>query len=362
MMRLAGCVLLCTALAGAAVAAAPGGGATNAAAFEFAVMRHAFTGSDGDEELKRAVARADKDRPAFVIAAGIKSEAEACSDKLYLQRKTLLNKSDRPLVLVLTGADWAGCRNSAGRSNALDRLNRIREIYFDGQESLGQRKLDVNRQSTITKFRSYAENAYWERGGVLFATINLPAPNNHFLSEAGRNSEYEDRFVANRAWLQRLFGMARRRQLDGIVLVSDGDIKAHVEPGFSLLAGFSTKQDGFAETRKLVVTLAEKYPGKVLLIDTAERVPVPKSEEPPVGELAWRGNLGHVTLTGEWNAVRVEPGSKTLFALQAAPHGKDEKNGKAEKGGKADDDGRGARKDGGQSKAPGARKDKAPAA
>ncbi len=361
MMRLAGCVLLCTVLAGAAVAAKPGGGAPAAEAFEFAVVRHTFSGTDGDDELKRAVAHADQARPAFVIAAGIKSAQEGCSDKLYLQRKTLLNKSDRPLVLVLTGADWIGCRNSAGRSNALDRLNRIREIYFDGQESLGQRKLDLNRQSTSTKFRSYAENAYWERGGVLFATINLPAQNNHFLSEAGRNSEYEDRFVANRAWLQRLFGMARRRQLDGIVLVSDGDLKAHVEPGFSLLAGFSTKQDGFAETRKLVVALAEKYPGKVLLIDTAERPPAPKNEEAAVGTLTWRGNLGHVTLTGEWNAVRVEPGSKTLFALQAAGHGKDEKHGKAEKG-KADDDGRGARKDGGQPKVPGARTDKAPAA
>lgn len=363
MMRLAGCVLLCTVLAGAAVAARPDG-VKAAEAFEFAVVRHTFSGMDGDDELKRAVAHADLARPAFVIAAGIKSAQEGCSDKLYLQRKTLLNKSDRPLVLVLTGADWIGCRNSAGRSNALDRLNRIREIYYDGQESLGQRKLDLNRQSTITKFRSYAENAYWERGGVLFATINLPAQNNHFLSEAGRNSEYEDRFVANRAWLQRLFGMARRRQLDGIVLVSDGDIKAHVEPGFSLLAGFSTKQDGFAETRKLVAALAEKYTGKVLLIDTAERPPAPKSEEPPVGALTWRGNLGHVTLTGEWNAVRVEPGSKTLFALQAAGHGKDEKHGKDDKHGKAekgkaDDDGRGVRKDGGQSKVPGAR---APAA
>jgi len=285
-------------------------------AFDFAVIGHNFPSESGDDDLRRTIARADKAKPAFVIAAGIKSAGEPCSDKLYLQRKAMLNKSDHPLMLVLAGADWTDCRNSAGRSNALERLNRIREIYFDGRDSLGERKLELNRQSTITKFRSYAENAYWEKGSVLFATINLPANNNHFLSEAGRNSEYEDRFVANRAWLQRLFSMAKRRKLTGIVLFSDGDIKAHVEQGFSLLAGFSSKQDGFGDTRKLVRTLAEKYTGKVLLVDTARRPAAVEGEAPP-GTLTWRGNLAHVTLTGEWNAVRVEPGNAMLFSLQA---------------------------------------------
>ena len=290
-------------------------------AFDFAVIGHTFPGESGDDDLRRTIAQADKAKPAFVIAAGIKSAGEPCSDKLYLQRKAMLNKSDQPLVLVLAGADWTDCRNSAGRSNALERLNRIREIYFDGRDSLGERRLELNRQSTITKFRSYAENAYWEKGGVLFATINLPANNNHFLSEAGRNSEYEDRFVANRAWLQRLFSMAKRRKLTGIVLFSDGDMKAHVEQGFSLLAGFSSKQDGFGDTRKLVRTLAEKYTGKVLLVDTARRTAAVEGETPS-GTLTWRGNLGHVTLTGEWNAVRVEPGNAALFAL--AEGGKDD--------------------------------------
>ncbi|WEF33352.1 hypothetical protein [Pseudoduganella chitinolytica] len=349
-MRQAGTrMLLAAALLGAALAgarAAPAGPSSDDP-FEFVVIGHTFPGESGDDDLKRTIARADKARPAFVIAAGIKSASEACSDKLYQQRRTLLNKSDRPLMVVLASGDWTDCRNSAGRSNALERLNRIRELYFDSRESLGERKLELNRQSTITKFRSYAENAYWERGGVLFATINLPANNNHYLTEAGRNSEYEDRFVANRAWLQRLFGMAKRRKLAGLVLFSDGDLRAHVEQGFSLLAGFSAKQDGFADTRKLVRTLAEKYPGKVLLVDTARPPADPagaKGAEPP-GTLTWRGNLGHVTLTGEWNAVRVEPDTAGLFTLIRDSHPaeggrgeakKAEKTEKADKPGKAE--------------------------
>lgn len=337
--------LMAAALLGAALGSARAAPASPAGdgPFEFVVIGHNFAGDTGDDELKRTIVRADKAKPAFVVAAGIKSASEACSDKLYQQRKALLNKSDRPLMLVLAAGDWTDCRNSAGRSNALERLNRIRELYFDSRESLGERKLELNRQSTITKFRSYAENAYWERGGVLFATINLPANNNHYLSEAGRNSEYEDRFVANRAWLQRLFGMAKRRKLAGLVLFSDGDLRAHLEQGFSLLAGFSARQDGFAETRKLVRTLADKYPGKVLLVDTARPASEATAKETEAaGILTWRGNLGHVTLAGEWNAVRVEPGSAQLFALEpdsAPPYtgkGEPKKADKGDKPGKAE--------------------------
>ncbi|TWI47584.1 hypothetical protein IP92_02644 [Pseudoduganella flava] len=322
MKRAAGlaCLLLC-AVAGAVAAAAPAQARSGndrkpgEKDFTFAVIAHTFPGESGDEDLKRTIERADKEKPAFVVAAGIKSAGEPCSDKLYLQRRALLNKSDQPLILVLTGADWTQCRNSAGRSNAIERLNRIREIYFDGHDTLGARKFDLNRQSAIPKFRSYAENGYWEMKGVLFATVNLPARNNHYLIEAGRNSEYEDRLVANRAWLQRLFSLAKRRKLAGLVLFSDGDVRAHVEQGFSLLEGFSTKHDGFAEPRRLIRTLAEKYPGKVLLVD-ANREPAAKGEA-PAGTVTWRGNVGHVTLAGEWNEIRVMPDGEPLFTLNA---------------------------------------------
>ena len=301
-------LLLAGALLAAAARAAPAGGE----AFDIAVVGHTFPDELGDADLKRTIARADREKPAFVIAVGIKSADEPCSDRLYLQRKGLLNKSDQPLVLVLTGDDWTGCRNSAGRSNAIERLNRIREIYYDGQEALGRRKLDLNRQSTITKFRSYAENAYWEMHGVLFATINLPARNNHYLLEAGRNSEYEDRLVANRFWLNRLFAIARRDQLEAVVLFSEGDLKALSQPtGLrALLRRAVPDNDGFAETRRHVMALAQKFRGKVLLVDTAG---LAKGVKPAI---EWRGNVGHLSAGAGALEVAVDPANKTLFKLE----------------------------------------------
>jgi hypothetical protein len=216
------------------------------------------------------------------------------------------------MVVSLAGSDWSACLNSAGRSNAIERLNRLREVFYVDSESLGARKLQVTRLSSTAKFRSYAENSHWEYGKVLFATINLPANNNHYRPEAGRNSEFEDRLVANRAWLHRLFTLAERQKMQGLVLFSDGDAGVTAEEGFSLLSSFQTKQDGFAEVRKQIRGMAEKYKGKVLLID-AQPVQQGAQGEPAI---QWRENVGHVTMTSDWAEVHVTPGAAALFSIK----------------------------------------------
>lgn len=283
--------------------------AARGAPFQFNVIGHTL-GSGGDEAAqRRAIADAGAAGPAFIVATGVKAGAEPCSDKLYAQRRQLLDEAEVPLIVSLAGSDWADCLNSAGRSNAIERLNRLRELFFADSQSLGTRRLLLTRQSATAKFRSYAENAHWEYGNVLFATINLPAKNNHFRPEAGRNSEYEDRLVANRAWLHRLFTLAEHRKLDGLVLFSDGDIGLQAETGFSLLSGFLPRQDGFAEPRRQIRTMAEQYKGTVLLVDAQGGA----GSEPAIN---WHGRVGHLSLAAEWAEVRVTPGAAALFMVR----------------------------------------------
>jgi hypothetical protein len=281
--------------------------------FQFGVIGHSFK-SDADEAvLKRAIADATQANPAFIVATGIKAGTEPCSDKLYAQRRALLDESAQPMVVSLAGSDWSACVNSLGRSNAIERLNRLRELFYADGESLGARRLQVTRLSSTAKFRSYAENAHWEYGKVLFATINLPANNNHFRPEAGRNSEYEDRLVANRAWLHRLFTLAERQKMQGLVLFSDGDVGLQQDEGFSLLPSFRSKQDGFAEPRRQIKAMAEKFKGKVLLIDTQGAGANAASTEPAIN---WRGNVGHLSVAAEWAEIRVAPNTPTLFTIK----------------------------------------------
>lgn len=317
---------LCLAAAAAAAGNGTGNGAgdgthelarkvaSNADQHRFGVIGHSFA-SAGDERFRKALADTSDKSLAFVVVTGIKAAQEPCGDKLYQERRTLVEKAKRPTIVLPAGSDWTECRNSAGRTNAIERLNRLRELFHGEPASLGAKKLPLTRLSMSPRFRSYAENAHWTVDKVLYATINLPANNNHYLAAAGRNSEYEDRLVANRFWLNRLFTLARRDKVDAIVLFSEGDIQPlPTEPtGLrGLLRRPPATHDGFAATRKQVQTLAQRFKGKVLLVDSAA---LPKKGRPAI---EWRDNIGHVSVGGEAVEIEVMPETKTLFKVEDA--------------------------------------------
>ncbi len=279
----------------------------------FGVIGHSFD-KPGEEHFKQALAETSEKSIAFVVVTGIKASSEPCGDNMYQERHDLIDKARRPVIVLPAGSDWTDCRNSAGRTNAVERLNRMREVFHGEPQSLGAKKLSLTRLSSSPRFRSYAENAHWTVDSVLYATVNLPANNNHYLAAAGRNSEYEDRAVATRFWLNRLFTLARRDKVDAIVLFSEGDLKPLIEPtGLrSLLRRAPVTRDGFAATRNQVQLLAQKFEGKVLLVDSAA---LPKKARPAI---AWRGNVGHVSVGGEAVEVKVTPGKKALFSLKDA--------------------------------------------
>ena len=281
---------------------------------QFGIIGHSFRDSGGEARLKQAIADESEAALAFVVVTGIKAANEPCSDRLYAQRRELLDDAKRPLIVLPSSTDWSECKNSAGRSVAIERLNRLRELLYGETTSLGVRKLALTRLSANGKFRSYAENAHWQVGEVLYATINLPANNNHYRPEAGRNSEFEDRMVANRFWLKRLFAMAKREKLAAVVLFSEGDVKALTErTGLrGLLDRATTRADGFDEPRRQIATLAAKFGGRVLLIDSDPAAPK------AVPSIEWRGRLGHLGLGAQAVEVTVTPGTAQLFSLQGA--------------------------------------------
>jgi len=293
-----------------ALAAASFGPAHAVDTHRFGFIGHSLS-RGGEKQLRQALKESSEPSLAFVVIAGIKSDKEGCTDRLYEERRDLIDEAWRPIIVALAGSDWTECKNSAGKSNAIERLNRMRELYFGEPASLGEKKLAVTRQSASPRFRSYAENSHWNIGKVLYATLNLPAANNHFRPEAGRNNEFEDRLVANRFWLNRLFSLARTEQCEAIVLFSEGDAKATLDAAAVRTRRDATLRDGFAETRKQIVTLAQKFKGRVLLVDSA-----PHAKATPAIE--WRGNLGHVSIDNGAIEVAVRPGAKQLFTLQDA--------------------------------------------
>jgi hypothetical protein len=274
--------------------------------FTFGVVNNTFTDTEHETRLIKALTETDIADFPFVVINGIKSSGESCSDGLYQQRQTLLNMSETAVILSLTGADWTHCNNKHGASIATDRLSHIRELFFAAPNSLGQYTIPVFQQSALPKFRSFAENMRRESHGILFATINLPTPNNHWLSDGGRNSEFEDRSIANKDWLHKLFILAGVKKSPGIVLFSDANLLDPPSQTHSLLYG---ERDGFQEIRQLFVQLAKNYRGRILLIHSP-------AEDTPFRMIQWRNNIGTAAGYTPWMSVHVNLKSTALFTLE----------------------------------------------
>ena len=280
---------------------------------QFGVIGHSFAQPGGEARLEKSLSKTRDGALSFVVATGVKAASEPCSDALYTRRRDIFDDARAPVIVVPAASDWADCKNAAGRRDGIDRLNRLRELLYAEPRALGKKPLMLARQSVNRKFRSYAENAYWIAGNVLYATVNIPSNNNHYRPEAGRNSEFEDRAVANRFWLNRLFALAKRRKFEALVLFSEGNLGIlSEEPGILARFGRSapTQQDGFALPRRQIVNMAAKFTGKVLLVDTA---PVANGSEPVI---AWRANLGHVSIGSRVVHVHVTPQSEPLFRIE----------------------------------------------
>ena len=275
--------------------------------FSFGVIAHAFRSDSDETTLRNAITETDADNLAFVVANGIKAGSEPCSDKLYSQRKTLLSSAKNGLIVSLSASDWVACRTAADRSAAIERLNRVRDLFFSDEFSFGDSKIPLIRQSTSPKFHSYVENARWEIGNVVFATINLPASNNHYMAEGGRNSEFEDRQIANREWLQRIFLNATQKKADAVVLFCDGDPLATQR---HRVFDFNVKRDGFAEIRQRISAHAGQFGGKVLIIHGPHGADAPSSTT-----IVWQRNLGDLEVSGSWLKVNVDPANPKLFDL-----------------------------------------------
>lgn len=281
-------------------------------AFNFGFVAQPFRHGASDESSLRAIlSDAADDNLAFVVVAGIKSAEEPCSDALYERRRQLIDSAQHGVVLTPAASDWSDCRYRDGRSAGVERLNRLRELFYSDEFSFGATRIPLIRQSDSAKFRDFAEHMRWEVGGIMFATLNIPANNNRYLSAAGRNSEFEDRLIASRYWLQRIATYAKRDQLRGIVIFIDGD------PFEAPRA--SGARDGFAEIRKSIQAVAARFPGRVLLIHNGSG---PQSNE---ATIRWKDRLGDLSVGSGWVRVRVSPDLPTLFSVQrpAAAHRRD---------------------------------------
>lgn len=265
------------------------------------------------QQLPLMLQAIDETHPAFIVHAGdFKSGRSRCSDALFLDRHTLFNVTRAPFIYVPGDNEWTDCgRLTAGEYDPLERLHKLREIFFADPRSLGQQPMPLERQST-----GFPEHLRWQLGPALFLTLNVPGGDNHSGAPGQPSDEFKKRNAQVIAWLKDGFATARTRQLPGIVIIMQAN------PGFKHYA-LGLPQAGYRELLEALHAETLAFPGEVLLIhgDTHwQRVDFPlfhHGSRQRIARFTRLETYGYPILG--WVKVFIDDSAPSLFRFETHP-------------------------------------------
>lgn len=195
----------------------------HAQAFTFAAIGDMPYGPH--EDFAALIQQLNRQSPAFTIHVGdIKSGSTVCSDETFVQVRQLFEQFDRALIYTPGDNEWTDChRISNGQYDPLERLAKIRQLFFSSPDSLGRQRLTLQVQSAQKSFASFPENRRWSHGKVRFATLHLVGSNNNLQPGLPSAVEFPEREHANIAWLRETFAEAKANKDAAIVLAMQAD-------------------------------------------------------------------------------------------------------------------------------------------
>ena len=221
---------------------------------------------DSAAGFARLIAEVNRQAPAFSVHLGdTLSSSEKASDVLLLRRRDEFNSFATALVYTPGDNEWTDTHTEkAGGFAPLERLARIREIYFKEERSLGQKPIPLVTQRRDPAFAKFVENARWIHGGVMFATVHVVgSSNNRQPKVPGAIDEFLERDAANEAWLRATFAEAAKINAPGVALFFQA-------APFAEDAGKPGYADGFERFLKTTEELARAFAKPVLLVHADE--------------------------------------------------------------------------------------------
>lgn len=309
---LAAALALTTALAqGQAGALAPGHAG---ARFSFALIGDTPY-SIGEEWMFADMLKdIDQEELAFVVHIGdFKSGSSPCSDELFEKRLQQFQSLRHPFIFVPGDNEWTDCYRSG--ADPLERLAKLREIFYPDDYSLGERKLRLERQSADPRFAEYRENVRWSIGPALFIGLNIPGSNNNLGRTPQMDAEYARRSAANAAWLAQGFDLAKKNGHAAVFIAIQADLR--FERAFRRPA---IAADGYSAFRRelLAHTLAWGKPVILVHGDThRHRVDQPlvdPATQKPVEHFTRIESFGSPSV--DWVRVSVDPADPKLLTIK----------------------------------------------
>jgi hypothetical protein len=246
-----------------------------AAPFRIGLIGDTGYNAEGERNFARVRASMNSSGLDFAVHDGdIWMGGTYCDDDRLRKVKAFFNGFPS-LVYAVGDNEWLDC--AAGPNG---RLDAIRRVFFSEAESLGWSPIPQRRQDNTP------ENARWERGGVVFATLNVPGP-------SGGGPAH----TANLAWLDKTFDRAREIKAPAVMIVWQDDPTDGSSP--ALVAKLKTRAAALKKPVMLVHGDTHRY----------------KLDNP------WKDirNITRLetfpTFTPEWVKLIVNPASPEVFTV-----------------------------------------------
>ena len=294
-------------------------------AFTFALIGDLGYVPSEEPLLENVLTELSKDTAlSFVVHVGdLSSPRYGCTDDMQARRLAQFNALPHPLIYTPGDNEWTDCHegpNVAGL-DPLERLTKLRTVFFRGEQSLGKRTMPLLRQSQDRDFAKYSENARWDVGGVTFVTLHVTGSNNGLGRSPEGDAEFAERNKANTTWLQQGFAHAKADNSRAVMVLQQANMFPEMPP----FSGKPGSPSGFADLRMLLEQEATAFQRPVVLvngdshyfrIDNPFRKNASPGQRPPPSLENFLRVETFGTPNHHWLHVTVDPNDPNVFAFR----------------------------------------------
>ncbi|HSL83022.1 MAG TPA: hypothetical protein VLF66_09605, partial [Thermoanaerobaculia bacterium] len=253
-----------------------------------------------------------------------------CTDELYRRSLAWFDGLSHPVVYTPGDNEWTDCWEAgSGGLDPLDRLGRIREIFFaDPTRSLGGRRITLATQGRRVAaepaaegeppaFPELVENTRWQAHGMVFATVNLPGSRNAMepfpLRTAAHDAAAARRTEGAAAWVRETFAVAAAAGAGAVA------VAFHANPGLENQADSPYRQ-AYEPFVTAIEEEAERFDGPVLLLHGDDHVYLVDHALTRRTTGQRLPNVTRLQVPGSprvgWVRVTVTPGPEPAFAFE----------------------------------------------
>jgi len=242
--------------------------------FQFGAVGDTAYSKRGEAEFDRMTAAMNKESLAFVVHTG-DFEADPrpyvrnpdkismpCTDERFQRVLASFQRSAHPFILTPGDNDWTDCHLLKARQvDPLERLSKLRAMFYPEGRSLGQKSMPVVSQAKDQGFGKFRENLTWTINGVVFATFHIVGSNDNLGRTPEMDAEHAERSAANIAWLKKAFATVKTTNAPGLVLITQANVafESHWTP--SLRGRYVRSVAGTQPSKEIKPTGYDKFVG-----------------------------------------------------------------------------------------------------